>query len=229
MSFLDQSAEMQTICAGDARVRNWPGQHAVDLSRAVADMPVSSRVPALTQHLLKTAKSLCISGYFFYEHFTVAVHYSCVAAEAALRDWCLQKLPRPIEIQRTKRQEQRSFADRPETSEFFELLRNGWRVVGLSAGFVGRFSELVDFAIEHGGINESERYWWETGADVRNPLAHGSRMLLPPSTAPTLLRRMILNINQLFPDPALLERDAAVRTRLDAEVAAMLAVASDDV
>src|SRR5437870_1465109 len=78
----------------------FPKVEARSIERQLAEYRCSRNYPDVVAHNLMLARELCVTGCAFYELFTVALHYTAVAAESALRVLFLERLEPPFTMER---------------------------------------------------------------------------------------------------------------------------------
>src|SRR5712692_10605203 len=90
------------------------------VERRLAEYKCSSKYPEVVAHNLMLAREVCVAGTFFYELFTVAMHYTAVACECALKELYLDRMPLPFEMRRGRgdNTEKKVFNARPSLFEF---------------------------------------------------------------------------------------------------------------
>src|SRR5690348_9238323 len=67
----------------------------------LAEYRCSPNYPEVVAHNMMLARELCVAGCVFYVLFTVALHYTAVAAESALKVLFLAQLDLPFTMKRT--------------------------------------------------------------------------------------------------------------------------------
>jgi hypothetical protein len=153
---------------------------------------------------MELAKQLCITGYLFYEHFTVSIHHTVMACDAALRHIYVKSCSAPLVLlppRRLSRASERTFDDPTRAvGDIFDALAGGWRLQE-DREFRGTFGQLVEWARNAAVIPQAEFARWEATLLLPNTLAHGSAMVVMPSWALGFLSRTAWMLNPLFPDP----------------------------
>jgi len=180
------------------------------------------------------ARELCVAGCLFYELFTVALHYTAVACECALKELYVARLSLPFTMRRQRNgvSEEKIFNERPSTFEFFYV---GWKLAGKSAAETRSFSSLIEWGKREGVILPAEERVFEHGRHTRNLTAHGHNMVGDWTWAIGAVRGVTLVLNRLFPDPETTAYDEENRRRReeerrasDAEYDAMMKLPGDN-
>lgn len=179
----------------------FPDITAEQVERRLAEYKCSSKYPEVVAHNLMLAREACVAGSLFYEMFTVAMHYTAVACECALKVIYLERMPLPFEMQRPRHSptETKVFSDRPSLFEFFHM--KWWPKGGAAANETRSFSSLINWAKREGVILEGEVRVFEHGRDTRNLTAHGHNMVGEWWWGLAAVRDVTLVLNRLFPDP----------------------------
>jgi hypothetical protein len=205
------------LIKGDPRHDVYQGRVTTDtIQRELVLMKLSPRLPPTVTHLLGLSKQLCVSGFFFYDLYSVAIHHAVVASEVAMRERFVLSLPDPVTVM--KRDEQWTLA-RPSSERLVEILREGWRLPGFERTFVAAFGQLIRWAEAQAIVTGSDVGSWKATRELRNMYAHGSDTILPVNVPLTVLRRTVWMVNELFPDPETLAYDRARRAATDEAVA----------
>ena len=150
-----------------------PVEHVVG---RLEEYKCSANYPEVVAHNLMLAREVCVAGSIFYELFTVAMHYTAVACECALKEIYLDRMPIPFEMRRGKGAagESKIFTARPSLFEFFHM---GWKPLGPAAEETKNFSTLIAWAKREGVILPKEERIFEHGRHTRNLTAHGHNMV----------------------------------------------------
>lgn len=202
MSF-DHVLPRNEFIKGDARHSWYEGGVTTDwLQARCVEMRVSPVVPGPVKHQLLLVKQLCVVGFFYWELYSVAIHYATVACEVALRHRLAESLPVPVTLfPRSKKGTKPWVLDqRPEPDALVGYLRGKWRLEGFDEDFRAGFRQLVDWGLKRGIIPAADSHPWEAAVELRNDYAHGSTSIVPMNIPLTILQRTIWMINSLHPD-----------------------------
>lgn len=192
------------ITAGDRRLAAFRGLTTDALQEWLVEMRLSPAIPARVRHHLLQAKRCCLAGWFFYELFEQGAHAGITACEAALQERYVADLPLPCTLvarRRAARTAPLVVTERPDVKTFMQRLYRDWALES-DLSFLGSFAQLIDWARARGLIREADHERWEALLMLRNNVAHGAAMVVPPHMPLRTLERIVRNINRLFPDPA---------------------------
>lgn len=182
------------------------------VEQRLAEYKCSPKYPEDVAHNIMLARELCVAGSVFYELFTVALHYTAVAAETALKALFLERLDLPFTMKRTVngKAERKVFTERPPLYEFSHM---GWKLVGPLGGKARNLASLISWADETSLITSREVRTFEAGRRTRNLTAHGHNMVGMWNWAFAAVRNTTLIFNRLFPDPETTAYDEGNRRR----------------
>jgi hypothetical protein len=186
------------------------------VTRRLVEYRCSPKYPEVVAHNLMLARELCVAGTLFYELFTVALHYTAVACECALKEIYVARLPVPFTMRRKRSgiSEEKTFHERPSTLEFFHM---GWKLRGKAAAETRNFSSLIEWGKRKGVLLPEEVQEFEHGRHTRNLTAHGHNMVGDWTWAIGAVRGVTLVLNRLFPDPETTAYDEENRRRREEE------------
>jgi hypothetical protein len=241
------SDELIALAAANLARPKFPEVRQESVLRRLAEYRCSPKYPEVVAHNMMLARELCVAGCICSELFTVALHYTAVAAESALNWLFLERLDRPFTMRRRiyesvrrdgrvekklVRVEEKVFTERPLLYEFAHA---GWRLVGPLAEKCRNFDSLIRWAEQMSLISEREANIFEAGRKTRNLTAHGHDMVGMWSWGLAALRHTTLIFNRLFPDPEITAYDEENRRReeermreYDLSVDEMLQLPSDE-
>jgi hypothetical protein len=210
----DRVIPYDELIRGDPRHDMYEGRITTDwIQQALREMRPSPRIPPPVLHQLSLAKQLCIAGWFLWDLYAVALHYTAVACEVAVRCRFVESLSLPIRLvsRSKKNQEELLLSTRPDPDQLVEHLRSRWRLPGFDDDFRGGFRQLVTWGRSSGAIPEQDLVRWDAAIDLRNSHAHGSETILPVNIPLAILRFSTWMINALYLDPATEAHDAPLR------------------
>ena len=188
----------EKLIAGDERMRMFPRVNTDAIQRELISMELSASAPDDVKTHVKVAKQLCVAGYFFYELFSRVVCQAVVACEVALKHRYALEMPLPSTLASKKAERRLVLRERANAQKLFALFSDGWRLEKDNQ-FAGNLSQLITWATKIRAVREADLMWWRNNRELRNRVAHGSTMVVPPGVALGFLQRAILLINSLFP------------------------------
>lgn len=209
------------LVQGDPRHSWYEGRVTTDwLQERLFEMRTSPAIPKPVLHQLTLAKQLCVAGWFFWDLYAAAVHYTTVAAEVALRHRFVESLSLPITLlPRSKKDSSPLLLEqRPDPEALVGYLRGKWRLKEFREDFRFGFKQLVDWGLESRVIPQSDFHSWDAAVELRNQYAHGSESIVPMNIPLTVLQRTIWMLNSLFPDAETEAYDAPRREAAQREI-----------
>jgi hypothetical protein len=140
---------------------------------AVCDIQLIPKVPKDIQLTFRRAKDAYILGYFRYDFFTIAVHYSSLALEAAIKARWSTTLPQRVTLSCGPDKTEISF---PSHTKILNLsLQRGWKPGQLFVDgkrFPSSTEKLLDWLEHEKIVSKWERKCLRNGLDMRNALSH---------------------------------------------------------
>jgi hypothetical protein len=165
---------------------------------AVADIQLIPKVSEDVRLTFRRAKDAYIFGYFRYDSFTVALHYSMLALEAAINARWSATLPRTVALSSGQKKAEMHF---PSHTRIFEFcVKEGWglgKVLINGEAFPSSPGKLLDWLEREKIVTQWERERLRGGLNTRNRLSHveDSSTDMPSSDK---LRFAAYLINKLF-------------------------------
>lgn len=134
---------LQQIATPDDRNSAYPNLSIEDIQSGFlqAEKILSKKIPVTVKQRLEIAKNIAISGWFYWELYTVSLFWSLTTLEMALKHKFNQINPPPHQI--TKKNQQKNIAGSFNTLE--KYLCKGWRFPSLP-DFNGSFRSLLEWA-----------------------------------------------------------------------------------
>ncbi len=227
---LEQLIPFRELMQGDPRHSWYQGRVTTDwLQERLLEMRTSPATPKPVVHQLALAKQLCVAGWFFWDLYAAAVHYTTVAAEVALRHRFVGSLSLPITLLPRSKKDSSPLVleQRPDPEALVGYLRGKWRLKGFREDFRFGFKQLVDWGLQTHVIPESDFHPWDAAVELRNMYAHGSDSVVPMNVPLDVLQRTIWMLNSLFPDSETDAYDAPRREAAQREIESMNAALRD--
>jgi len=183
------------------------------IARHLDAMRCSPNYPDIVAHNVSLARELCVAGTLFYELFTTSVHYSASACETALKQRFVDLLPLPCRL--TKRGdegtiEEKTLEERVAVDQLVYFTSEGWKLPPPYARFKPTLGYLISWGVAARLVPPEQERWYRHRQRMRNTIAHGHDMVVPPSWALGTLQQTIVTLNRLFPDPETRAYDEAV-------------------
>jgi hypothetical protein len=140
---------------------------------AVCNIQLIPKVPKDVQLTFRRAKDAYILGYFRYDFFTIAVHYSALAIEAAIKARWSITLPQKVTLSCGTDTTEMPF---PSHTKILNLrMQRNWNRAQVSVdgkNFPSSTDKLLDWLEEEQIISKWERKRLRNGLDMRNALSH---------------------------------------------------------
>ena len=166
-----------------------------DWQSDVADIQLIPQVPADVKSTFDTAKQLYVFGYFQWRFFTVALHYACLAMEAAVKHRWIASLPEKVIV------EYSNSACCEIVRPTHRLLYTHWRkdrnITVNGKGFPDSMPDLLHSLKQKKIIAPWQEKQIQDCIDERNDLSH-LEMATVHTPRPNLLRDVAELTNAMF-------------------------------
>lgn len=165
-------------------------------------MKCSPNYPDMVAHNIAVARELCVAGCLFYELFTTSIQYSAAASETALKEKFVNLLPIPLAVTRSADGglEEKVLHERLLMYQLLHLIEQGWKLPPPYSRFRPTLGYLIRWGVNADLVPEGQERWYQHRLRMRNRIAHGQDMVVPPSWALGTLQQTIVTLNKLFPD-----------------------------